>query len=232
MIVNVIIIISSLIFLLFFVAFVYAFNKQKNENNDMDNLRIKMKKINALITEIGVIEYSNVKVESQTEDEDINLEELTRLFKYSNSEEYWIEFIIKNISTEELTFSLSEISIIKNNHKIKCNLNLLFEKVPEYLDPPYGHRYFDTLSYNNYLLGTRGLTYFTFFSRFNIESVDTTSFKEGDYISISIDINKFNENLNIYEVIKKVEFIENFKNMKFKNIQQNDEKIGIIKWHS
>ncbi|TDP57809.1 hypothetical protein [Flavobacterium dankookense] len=232
MIVNAIIIISSLIFLLFFVAFVYAFNKQKNENADMDNLSFKLKKINELITEIGVIEHSNIKVERQIEDEHINLEELTRLFKYSNSEEYWIEFIIKNISTEKLTFSLNEILIVKNDQKTKCNLNLLFEKVPEYVDPPYGHRYFDTLSYNNYTLGSSGFKYFTFFSRFKIESTDLTNFKEKDFISIKIDINKFNENLNIYEVIKKVEFIENFKNMKFKNIQQNDEKIGIIKWHS
>lgn len=217
-----VIIITIAFFSSFLIAIIYLFNKEKKESVKIDNLFQKLK---SGINEIGYIQQDNTGnfTKSETKNEFLNLFELRRIFKYSDGEEFWIEFVIKDLSNKEMIFNINSVEMQINNIKSLSNTTLLFEKVPEYLEPPYGNRYYDILSYNDFQIGKNGQKYFKFLSSFR---VDNPFFRESDFIKIEIEVKQFDEDSNPKMDFKNFQFIESFKSMTFKNIQSINEKIN------
>lgn len=215
-----IVIIPIIVFLSFLIVIVYLFNKQKREDAETSKM---FRKLKSGIKEIGYIKQTetDIRINTEVKNEFLGLYELRRLFRYSDSKDFWIEFIVENISNQELIFNINSVEVQIDSQEISANTILLFEKVEAYLAPPYGNRYFNILSYNDFLIGKSGQKYFTFLSKFKI---DNSKFKEEDFIKIEIEINTLDK-----QNLKKVQFIESFKNMKFKNIQLIEGKIN---WHN
>lgn len=223
-----IIFVASIIFILFIIAFIYAIKKEAKRYDESKDLSTKIRSLSNGISEIGKVEETDIDiVASISEGKYVRLNNLFRLYKYAHEKEYWVEFFLENSTLEDFNFILKKVELFSNNIRIKSNLTLLLEKVPEYQAPPYGNRYFNTSSYNNFMLGKTSPKFFIFNSRFNLND-SLPSFKESDYITIELEINSIDKDLENSIVSKKVKLIESFKNMKFKNIQSIEEKIEWI----
>ncbi|HEV7347924.1 hypothetical protein [Telluribacter sp.] len=202
--------------------------KETKSNQETEDLYAKIRSLSDGISDIDKVEQSNNNtVVSITKGEYVSLNRLSRIYKYAHEKEYWVEFYLENSTLEDFNFAIKKVELFSNNFKIESNLILLLEKVPEYMAPPYGNRYFDTNSYNNFALGKTGNKTFIFKSRFSLND-DLITFKESDYIVVKLEINSLNKELEKYVVSESVELIESFKNMRFKNIQSIDEKIEWI----
>lgn len=220
-----IILVASIIFILFIVAFIYAMKKETKNNQETEDLYAKIRSFSNGISDIGKVEKAdNDIVVSITKGKYVILNMLSRIYKYAHEKDYWIEFYLENSTLEDFNFILKKVELFSDDFRVESNLTLLLEKVPEYLAPPYGNRYFDTSSYNNFMLGKAGQKSFIFKSRFSLND-GLTSFKESDYVTIELEINSTNKELEKSIVSKNVTLIESLKNMKFKNIQSIDEKI-------
>src|SRR5436190_633183 len=133
-----ILLIAILIFAGFLIAFIYAYIKDKKSGKEMGKLSEKLKDLAISIKNIGMIQPAGANsFNSIVSSTYIALENLSRLYKYTQNEnEYWIEFVLKNASSENLTFSLTGVVANINDLKIDCSQILLLEKVPEYFAPP------------------------------------------------------------------------------------------------
>ena len=219
----VIVLIAAIVIISFFVAFVYLIKNDKGQK-DIEQVYENIKQTNTKIKDIAVVQNALSIVESETESKYIRIKNLNRIFKYDDSEKYWIEIFIENVSVENVNFNLDNIILNINNQIIKSNLIVLFEKVPEHYAPPYGNRYFNTEFYKNYMLGEKTQKLFRFLGRFELPNA-SIEFHDSDYIRIEVEFNKLENGEFI--VIEKLTFIESLINMKFKTIQSIDDT---IKW--
>lgn len=222
-----IILVVSIIFLLFIIAFIYAIKKETISKQETEDLYTKLRSLSNGISDIGKIEQvDNDIVASVIQGSYVRLNSLSRIYKYTYEKEYWIEFYLENTTLEDFNFELKKVELFSDNLKVESALTLLLEKVPEYMAPPHGNRYFNTNSYN-FLLGKTGPKSFIFKSRFSLND-NLTTFKESDYIAVELEINSLNKELEKSIILKKVKLIESFRNMRFKKIQSIDEKIEWI----
>jgi hypothetical protein len=198
--------------------------------NSVDSVRERLLTIEENIvgiTNVGEIQCSELlrQTPSQTRNEHIILKDLKRIYRYFDENEYWIEYFIENRSPEDITFWFKDASVSINEHIIDCNLTVLLEKVPEHYAPPYGNRYFDTNTYNNFTLGPSGPKTFIFQSRFK---PIVANFNETDSILIELELSRRDSNINKHVSFQKVQFIEYFGNLRFATIQSINEKIKIV----
>ncbi len=218
-----IILIAFVVILVFLVFFIYALKKEGRQFEDL--FRVLRKKAKG-ITNIGLIQASGEKlVGSKTDAGYIRLHGLHRLFKYKQDRHtYWIAFMIENHTKENLSFMLNTVRVSIDGNASDCNLTLLMEKVPERVSPPYGNQYFNTRTYNNFILGEIAPKYFTFQARFVIEG-ENPPFKDNDFVEIEVDFMKFDIESQKYMSIRKDQLTENFQNIKYRKIQQIDEEL-------
>lgn len=218
-----IVLVPIVVFLLFIVAIAYYINRAKSQTK-IDSVYQKIDAINNSIKDIGIVRNAITNKVSNTESKYIRLHNLSRVFKYDDSDKYWIEFYIENVSSDDLNFNLLNIALDLHGEKVMCDLILLHEKVPEYLAPPYGNRYYNTEFFRNYILETKGQKLFCFSGRFALP-IGHYEFSESDSIEINIGINKLYGDQFIE--FEKVKFIESFSKLKFKRIQSINDS---IKW--
>lgn len=216
-----IVLIPIVVFLLFIVAIVYYIKKDKSQTK-IDSVYQKIDEINNSIKDIGIVRNAITNKVSNTESNYIRLHNLSRVFKYDDSEKYWIEFYIENVSSDDVNFNLLDIELDLHGEKVMCDLILLHEKVPEHLAPPYGNRYYNTEFFRNYILGTKGQKLFCFSGRFALP-IESYEFSESDSIEINIGINKLDGDKFIE--FEKGKFLESFSKLKFKRIQSINDSI-------
>ena len=188
----------------------------------LENIKQKSNKIE----EIGTFGFAEITNEtSNLISTFMRFEMINRVFKFSFHEEYWIEFVLLNKTLEDLRFEISKVEIIISNKNIICDKTLLFEKVPEYIAPPYGNAYFDTSHGINFSLGKTAPNKFIFMSRFNLKD---NTLADSDFITIEVKFNRLAPVKKAYELIETVSFKQYLKNIKFKSIQLID---GEIHWN-
>lgn len=216
-------IIAIVIIISFLVVLVYLIKNDKHRQ-EIEKVYEKIERVNSKIKNIGVVQDSTGIIESETESKYIRIESLSRIFKYDDSEKYWIEIFIENVSQENLNFNVDKIVLNIDNQITNSDLILLFEKVPECYAPPDGSRYFNTDFFKNYILGNNGQKLFRFLARFEVPD-EVKEFHNSDYIKIEVEFNRLEDGKFI--VVEHKMFIESLKKMKFKTIQSIDET---IKW--
>ena len=216
---------AIIVFVVFFVAFVFLFNKERSDQDVLfDNIA---KKANCIFDIGYIMPGGEIKISSQLTNGLISLGRVSRIYKYLNEDDYWIEFRLDNVTPENNVFNVDSVSVTVNDTELKCDLVVLFEKVPEYLSPPYGNRYFDTRYYTNYMLGPQAQRSFIFEARFKPNNDDPV-FKESDSISINLSFNKLDPNVNGHIKSSCFTLQTAFKHLKFKKIQSIDETIQIL----
>lgn len=218
-----IVLIPIVVFLLFIVAIVYYIKRDKS-HAQIKAVYQKIDEINNSIKDIGDVRNAITNKVSNTESKYIRLHHLSRILKYDDSDKYWIEFYIENVSSDDLNFNLLDIALDLHDEKEMCDLILLHEKVPEYLALPYGNRYYNTKFFRNYILGIKGQKLFCFSGRFALP-IASYEFSESDSIEINIGINKLDGDQFIE--FEKIKLLESFSNLKFKRIQSINDS---IKW--
>lgn len=150
-----IIFVALILFALILIGLVYTWKKEKESQQKTADLFARISVLSEGITDIGFIQPSKqIKLSPKIESNYVRLSSLSRIYKYTDARDYWIEFILENITTENVNFILDTVEFFYGDTKIESNLTLLLEKVPEYIAPPYGDNYFSTKSYNNFTLGT------------------------------------------------------------------------------
>lgn len=221
---HAIVVIPSLIFVLLLIAIVYFWIKEDTKARQSIDV---ISNINSKYRYRGkIIPVTQIEIIPKVQDGFLNLEEVTRLFTYEKEANfYWIEYRFENNTDEDINFVLKRTIVCIDGVEIECDLSLLLEFVPEYLAPPYGIRYFNTKSFNNYVLGTKGQKTFRFESRFALEN--RNNFKSSDFIKIEIELNKFEDNVNQFVQFEKLVFIQNFEKIAQASIYAVDEQ---IKW--
>lgn len=217
----IIVLIPIVVFLFFIAAIVYYIKRDKSQTQ-IEAVYQKIDEINISIKDIGNVRNAITNKVSNTESKYIRLHNLSRVFKYDDSDKYWIEFCIENVSSDDLNFNLLDIVLDLHGEKVICDLILLHEKVPEYLALPYGNRYYNTEFFRNYILGTKGQKLFCFSGRFALP-IGSFEFSESDSIEINIGINKLYGDKFIE--FEKLKFIESFSKLKFKRIQSINDSI-------
>ncbi|WP_421942617.1 hypothetical protein [Pedobacter sp.] len=217
-------IIPLIIMILFLIAIVYYWVKEDSKNKETMDVISTISNRYRLTGKITP--ESNTKNMSQTHNNFLHLEEIARLFKYdSESNSFWIEYTFKNNTLDDMSFVFNKAVVTIDEEEIECDLSLLLEFVPEYLARPYGIRYFNTKSFNNYILGVRGQKTFRFESRFPLES--RNNFKASDLIRVEIELNKFETSVNKYVPFEKLVFSENFRKISQQTVYSVNEQ---IKW--
>lgn len=188
----------------------------------LENIKQKSNKIE----EIGTIGFAEITNEtSNLISTFMRFEMINRVFKFSFHEEYWIEFVLLNKTLEDLRFEISKVEIIISNKNIICDKTLLFEKVPEYIAPPFGNAYFDTSHGINFSLGKTASNKFIFMSRFNLKD---NTLADSDFITIEVKFKRLAPVKKAYELIETVSFKQYLKNIEFKSIQLIE---GEIHWN-
>lgn len=217
--------IAIVVLIIVVAAFVFFFNKERSKQAlFLDNIA---KKADGIFDIGHIMHVGEIKVSSQLTNGLISLDHVSRIYKYFNEQVYWIEFHLNNIASEDSTFNVDSVSVSLNNVEVKCDLILLFEKVPEYMAPPYGNRYYDTRYYTNYMLGPQAQRSFIFKAQFKPNDA-TPVFKESDSISINLSFKKLSTNGNGYIKLSNFTLHTAFKDSKFKKIQSIDETIQIL----
>ncbi len=222
---TLVIIICFVFFILFPIAIAYYWIKDSKEfNRNMETIS----SIGNRFKLIGKITPSSEEKKIASNDEGfITFNRIHRLFKYNSHHNYlWIEYSIRNTTEEELYFDIGKVFINVDDSKIECDVSLLLEFVPEYLAPPRGIRYFDTKSFNTFILGPRGQKEFRFESRFPLEN---NNFKKSDAIEIEAELKKIDLITNQLVSVKKLLFVESFKDILHDTIYTIDEQIS---WQS
>ena len=74
-----IVLIPIIVFLLFLIALIYFIRKDKSKV-DIEKVYAKIEKVNSLIKDIGVIQDSDIVVNSNTESNYIKIKSLSRIF--------------------------------------------------------------------------------------------------------------------------------------------------------
>lgn len=198
-------------------VFVYLFRKQRVRDQIMAD---DFTRLTADIQEAGTVEVYTGPFDRKISGNHVALSGIQRVFTYADSSDYWIEFILENKSSAGLTFSIEEVSWSRENQNVKTNLSLLMERVPEYLAPPAGCRYFDTAVYRNYLLGPSGPGSFTFYSRFNVPQSFGDVVKGSDKLMLVLELSKLNTASGHFIVLEKVVLEDMFQYVKHRTIQR------------
>ncbi len=215
--------IATLVILVLSCFLLFVFIGVRREGADQKRLFESIKELEKGIEQIGKIEYSKLESEDRMlASEFIRLECLSRVFKYSKHEAYWIEFILTNSTNEKLSFEITSVKITQSGHSSICDTTLILEKVSEYIAPPYGNAYFDTSMGLNFSLGANAPKNFIFTSRFKRANAH---FTESDYLIIEVLINKNIDNTGKQQLGDAIHFKDYFKNLKFKTIQSIDDEI-------
>lgn len=220
-----IVIIAITVFIIFVVSFIYYFKKERSEQKTLfDSITKKRDGI----FDIGYIKPGDeIGISSQHSNSLISLKYLSRIYKYLDEQEYWIEFYLENTALEDHTFNIDNVTVTLNNIDIQCDLIVLYEKVPEYMAPPYGNRYYDTRYYMNYMLGPQAQKSFIFQARFKPNDAIPV-FKESDQVKIDLSFKKFDLSTNEYIELSDLKLQTVFKYSKYKKIQSVDDIIQIL----
>lgn len=219
--------ISVIVIVLFLLVFVYFFRRQRKE--DLITAGV-FPRLTSGIQDIGFIEMYKGPYQRKISVEFVGLAALQRVFKFSDSDDYWIEFVLENTATSSHNFSMKEVSWCREGYCIKADLTLLMERVPEYMSPPDGRRYFDTAVYRNFILGPKGPKSFTFYCRFKLPESFVGSIKGSDILSLTLEMNK--TELHTGKNIGKDQIVlqDMLQYARFRNIQCIDAASETIRW--
>ncbi len=188
----------------------------------IEDLKKKIRNISYIEESINN-DYKNINTTSEF----IELGQLRHIYRYNHEKnEFWIEYLFKNNTEENKSFSVKKVELEVRGELIESNLTLLMEKVPEFMAPPYGNRYYSTKSHYGYGLGNSGQKEFLFNSRFKYELNNDNRFSKSDSITIYVDIQEYKDGQFIS--INKEIFFDYFNNILSTRVQEIDE---IIKWN-
>ncbi|QIL40757.1 hypothetical protein G7074_16705 [Pedobacter sp. HDW13] len=221
--------VAAVIFFGFMIALYFGIKIERKKAEEIQKVYDKINAVNSTIKHLGKIgATTNAPVVSATSSTFLSLKVLMGIERFSSSEhDYWIEFHLEKLTEMELNFRLEKVEVYLDDVKFDSNLSVLYEKVPEYLSPPYGNRYYNTQYFNNYFLGVNAQRFFIFKSKITLDQ-NNPVFKDSDFIKIYVSYNKINPDSGKYEEFSETVFTESFKKMKFQDIISIDEQLDWI----
>lgn len=228
-IIGVIWLVAAIIFLGFMIGLYFGIKKEIKDNEEIQKVYDKVHAINSTIKHLGKIQSTtDTTIISNNASTFLSFKGLISIERFSDSvNDYWIEYHLENITKEDVNFRLEKVEVYLGDLKFNCDLSVLYEKVPEYLSPPYGNRYYNTQYFNNYFLGLRSQRFFIFKSKITVNQ-NSFVFKDSDFIKIYISYNRANQASGNYQEFEQIIFVESFKKMKFQDIISINEKLVLI----